>query len=90
MDLTRQRGLGVEFGAAGLEGEMMAVEALIVGEIEGEGVVDFERREVIARSVVGETEDACEETGGRVFILGRHDGVVECKAHGNPPVGRTS
>src|SRR5580658_3268834 len=54
----------VEFGFADLEGIMVAFELVPVVEIDGQLVVDLDRREMRHRAAVFEPEDAGEKPGG--------------------------
>src|SRR5262245_61464510 len=71
----------VEVGLIDLERVMVALELRIVVEIEGQRVVDPQRSEVRERTLVVQTKDAGEESGGCLLVVRRHDRMVEHNGH---------
>src|SRR5262245_19877509 len=63
----------------------MAFEAGPVIEEEGQGIVDFHRREVLAATLVFQAENLRELARSRVLVARGHDGVVERDGHGLLP-----
>jgi hypothetical protein len=59
------------------------VEIAAFVEIEGQRLVDLDRREMGMRPFVFEPEDPREEPGRGDLVAGRNDGVIENDGHGN-------
>src|SRR3984893_10437676 len=78
----------VELGFADLEGVVVVLEIAALVEIEGQLLVDLDRREVGMRPLVFEPEDPREEAGRGDLVAGRDDGVIENDSHGPPPADR--
>src|SRR5579871_2796481 len=73
----------VEFPVADVEGEVMALELVLVVEQERQRFVDLDRREMVDPTLP-QAENVGEELGGSDLVARRHDGVVESDCH-DPP-----
>src|SRR6266542_2428038 len=78
----------VELRFADPERVMMVLEIAALVEIEGQLVVDLDRREMGMRTLVFEAEDPREEPGRGDLVAGWDDGVIEDDSHEPPPADR--
>jgi hypothetical protein len=71
----------VELRLTDLKGVMVAFELVAIIEINGQGVVDPDRREMRHRSVITEPKDPSEKPRRSLFVMGGYDRVVEMNRH---------
>src|SRR6516165_6404729 len=64
-----------------LEGVVMTLELRVIVEIEGQRVVDPQRREVRERTFITQTQDAGEEARRCFLVMRRDDRMVEHNGH---------
>src|SRR6266542_5803187 len=57
----------------------------VVGEVEGEGLIDLHLGEVAAARLDLQAEDLGEETGRGHLVLGGHNRVIQSNGHDPPP-----
>src|SRR5213593_1345663 len=57
----------------------------VIGEVEGEALVDLHLGEVATARLHLEAEDLGKEPGRGSFVLGGYDGVIQSNRHGAPP-----
>ena len=72
----------VELRVAHPERIMVVLEIALLVEIEGQAVIDLDRREMRMEPVIAEPEDAREEPGRSLLVARGNDGVVEQDGHG--------
>jgi hypothetical protein len=75
----------VELSLADPEGIVVVLEIAALVEIEGQLLVDLDRREMGMRALVFEPEDPRKEPGRGVLIAGRDNRVIEDDSHRQPP-----
>src|SRR5262249_2008529 len=71
----------VKLGLVDFEGIVVTLEIRVIVEIEGQCVVDPQRREVRERTFVTQTQDPGEETRRCFLVMRRHDRMVEHNSH---------
>jgi hypothetical protein len=76
---------GIELGILHVEGVMVAPEDVRRIEVEGKRRVYAHRREMPARPIIGQPEDAGEKPGSGVLVTRRHDCVVRMNAMTSSP-----
>src|SRR5262245_26631736 len=69
------------------EGVVVTLEIRVVVEIEGQRVVDPQRREVRERTVIAQTQDPGEEARRCFLVMRGHDRMVEHNSHRHLPAG---
>src|SRR6476660_2416437 len=75
----------VEVVVADMETEVVTLELLAIGKIEGQCLVEIDGREVTLRFRPGYVEEVRQELRPRESVVGRNDHVVEPDDHGAPP-----
>src|SRR5262245_18325531 len=70
-----------------VEGVVVTLEIRVVVEIEGQRVVDPQRREVRERTFIAQTQDPGEEARRCFLVMRGHDRVVEHNSHRHLPAG---
>jgi Trk K+ transport system NAD-binding subunit len=75
----------VELGLADPEGIVVVLEIAALVEIEGQRLVDLDRREMGMRAVVFEPEDPREKPGRGDLVAGRDNRVIEADCHDHSP-----
>jgi hypothetical protein len=75
----------VELGLADLERVMMPLELFLIVEVDGQLLVDPDRREVRDWAGIFKTKDPGEKPGGCFLVVGGHNGVIEMDRHGVLP-----
>src|SRR5262249_20014368 len=75
----------VEVGVAHAEAQMVALELLAVGEVEGQRLIDVDRRELAPRLFPADTQEVGQELRRGDAMVRWHDDVVELDGHDPPP-----
>src|SRR6266850_6206591 len=75
----------VEVVVADTETEVVTLELLSIGEVEGQRLIEIDGREVALRFLPGYAQQARQELCRLESVVGRNDDVVESDGHGAPP-----